>query len=171
MSVLSIVLFALAVVAWIGTVSLAATLNNSDGAGNGLSYSFGVLFAGGLWVLLAGLTLSVGMRGVIPRAGAFAAVVLIPASGAAAVAAINLLRVRAGAGNWPIVIPALAPLLVLGYLLWASYPGIRALLSERLATGIVWGIVLILALAPWPLVRAVQQGREAERARIREERQ
>ncbi len=154
MSIVSLILFGLAVVVWIGVVSLSATLNNSDAAGNGLSYSFGVLLAGVLWVLLAVLMLAVASRGVIPRAGALAALVLIPASGAAAVAAINLLRVRAGAGGWPIVVPALVPVLVLAYLLWASYPRIQAMVPERLATGIVWGAVLILAILPWPLVRA-----------------
>lgn len=156
MSVFGIVLFVLAVVLWIGTVSLSATLNNSDGAGNGLSYSFGVLLAGALWVVIGVLMLVVASRGVIPRTGGFAALVLIPASGAAAIAAINLLRVRAA--GWPIVVPALPPLLVLGYILWASYPGIRAMLSERTATGIVWGIVLLLALAPWPLVMKLRRG-------------
>lgn len=165
----SIILFALAVLVWVGVIATAATINDSDAAGNGLSYSLGVLMAIGLWVLLAALLISIGVRGLIPRAGVLAAVILVPASGAAAVAAFNLLRERAAPSGWPIIIPALVPALIFVYVLWASLPGIRAMLPDPIATGIVWGAALILAMAPWPLVNARSRAGEEQRARVEAE--
>ena len=47
-------------------VATAATLNQSDAAGNGLSYAYGVLIAMGLWVVLGSLVIMTAVKWGIP---------------------------------------------------------------------------------------------------------
>ena len=150
MSTLSLVVLGLTILLWVGEVMVAATINESDAAGNGLSFSFGVLMAGGLWLLIAVLLFTVAHRGLMPRSDQLAALLLVPASGAAAVAAFNLLRVRAVPAGWPVAIIALAPALAIGYAVWVSWPSGRVILSPDIGSPLVWGIVSLLAVAPWP---------------------
>lgn len=168
MSTMSLVVLALTILLWIGVVMVAATINESDAAGNGLSFSFGVLMAGGLWLLIAVLLFTVGLQGVMPRRDQLAALLLVPASGAAAVVAFNLLRLRAVPAGWPMAIIALAPALAIGYAIWASSPRGRVMLSPDVASPLVWGTMLLLAVAPWPALivhaRATSSRQGAEAA-------
>jgi hypothetical protein len=167
MSILSLILLALTILLWIGVVAIAATINQSDAAGNGLSFSFGVLLAGALWILIAVLLLIVGLTGLMPRNDRFAALLLVPASGAAAIAAFNLLRVRAVPAVWPVAIIALAPALAIGFSVWASWPTIRARVAAETVSPMVWGMLLLLAIAPWPALIAhdravaIRRGKDA----------
>jgi hypothetical protein len=134
-------------------------MHNSDGAGNGLSYSFAMLFAIGLWALLGGVMLYATLRGVVPAGGRLAALLLIPASGTAAVTAINLIRIRAG-GGVPLLVLVLAPALIAAYAVWALVPSVRSLAGPRAATVVVWGGVALLTLLPWLLRWAGVAGRK-----------
>jgi hypothetical protein len=165
MSILGLILLALSILLWIGVVAIAATINQSDAAGNGLSFSFGVLMAGALWLLIAVLLLTVGLKGLMPGNDRFAALVLVPASGAAAIAAFNLLRVRAMPAVWPVAIIALAPAMAIGYSVWASWPSIRAKIAAETVSPLVWGMLLLLAIAPWPVLIAHDRAAAVRRSK------
>jgi hypothetical protein len=165
-TIFAVLMLVLTATLWIAVMATASTINDSDAAGNGLSYSFGILMAIALWVLLGGLLILAGVRGVMPAVGQLAAFVLLPASGAAAVAAFGLLKDRAAPGNWPLAILVLVPALIIGYALWTALPAIRALVPAGLATSVTWGGILALSIAPWPLVSARSRAGAEQRARV-----
>lgn len=159
-------------------VAGATSLHASDAAGNALSQAFTVLAGVALWVALLLLALLAALRGLLPPAALAASALLLPASGAAALAVVQLLSRDRSQGRWLLAVPVVAPLLVLGYLLWAGLPALRARVPASLADLVAGGGLLLVSLLPWPSVwlagRAASQqterlGRETE-ARERRER-
>jgi hypothetical protein len=108
----------------------------------------------------------------MPKSAAIAALLLIPASGFAAITALGLLaQPELSPHLWPIVIPALIPPLVLAYCGWALIPALRAVVPAGLAAGIVWGTTLLLCAAVVPFVHSRRLATEqaaAARARYDE---
>jgi hypothetical protein len=140
-------------------LALLTTLNQSDAAGNGLTYSYAMLVAFALWGLVALLTIVAMRAGGTPAWVKGAAVVLLPLGLAATTTTIGLLRGRGGASGWPIVVPAVVPALIIAYGAWLSIPALHARLSADVAHRMVWGTVLVLSIVPFPLQRA-RRGRE-----------
>jgi len=102
--------------------------------------------------LLAVITIIAGVAGRMPVPAVFAAFFLIPASGVAAVAALELLaRPNDPPHLLPLIIPAAAPILILAFAFWSLLPALRRIIPAWLATGVVWGGVLLLSLAIFPL--------------------
>jgi hypothetical protein len=158
MSTFGAILLLPTVLLWFALLMTVADINGSDAAGNGMSYSFGTLMAGGLWILLAILMLLAASRGTMPGWVKPAAVVLLPLSLAAAIATINLLYRRGGSeSGWPIVVLVIIPLVVIGYAVWATVPSLNLAISAAPFSRIVWGVVLLLSLLPWPLLQARRQ--------------
>ena len=154
------VVLGVALLLWAATVANAVTIRSSDAAGNALSQAFGVLMAIALFVLLGVLVVLAGVRGGMPGWMRAAAIILVPASGAATVAAIEVLsQGTEWPVRWPLVIPILAPALLVAFALWTYLPPLRALVPASAVGPIVWAGLALLSVAPWPLVR--------ERARIR----
>lgn len=153
MTVLNLILLGVTVLLWFALVGTVLTLNDSDPAGNGLSYAFGVFMAIGLWVLLAGLLVMAAVRGDMPGWSKVAAVILVPASGVAALGAIHLMS-GYSSPRWPAVVPIFVPALIIAFALWATVPSVRAAMSPSMAGGIAWGTILILSIAPWPAAAA-----------------
>lgn len=154
MPILSVVVAAVCGLLWLALVATTATLHQSDAAGNGLSYSFAMLEAMALWVLLAVLVLLVAGRAAMPGWAKLTAIVLLPLSGAATLATIELLARQPEVGRWPMVVPAFIPAMILAYALWATSPALRAAIAPAAVHRTVWGMVLLLSLIPWPLRRA-----------------
>ena len=154
------ILLGVAVLLWIATVANAISIRSSDAAGNALSQAFGVLMAIGLFVLLA-IVLVLGIvRGEMPTWLRVALVVLVPASGAATVAAIEVLsQGTEWPVKWPLIVPVLAPLALMAIALWSYLPAMRVALSPSVAGGVAIVTLAVLSIAPWPLLR--------ERGRIR----
>lgn len=150
---------------YVAVVANIATMNDSDPAGNGLSYAYGVFLTVGLWVLMGLLMIAAAAWGDMPGWARLPAVILVPASGAAALTAMTLMRAPGGS-TWPILIPALAPLLVVAQALSAFVPALR--MSRNAAAGI-WSAVLVLALLPWPVTIARDRAATERRARIEAE--
>jgi hypothetical protein len=167
MAVLGIILAGAAVVLWLGLVATAATLNDSDPAGNGLSYAYGVFIAMGLWVLLGGLMIMAALKWSIPVWTQVAALVLVPASCIAAIKALHLISGHPEM-HWPLAV-MLAPGLIIGFFFWAALPGFRSSMSETTAAGVTWGLVALLSIAPWPAGAARDREGAANRARIEAE--
>jgi hypothetical protein len=154
------VLLGVAVLLWIATVANAISIRSSDAAGNALSQAFGVLMAIALFVLLA-LVLVLGVvRGEMPAWMRVALVVLVPASGAATVAAIEVLsQGTEWPVKWPLIVPILAPLILIVVAVWSYSPSLRAMTAPRAIGGVATIVLAGLSIAPWPLLR--------ERTRVR----
>jgi|SRR5215510_2876649 len=152
MNIISAILLLITVLLYIGSIANILTMNASDPAGNGLSQSFAVLIAIALWILIAILLIIGGIKGEMPIWSAVSALLLHPASCAATLAAIRLMSGQLNKTHWPIVIPVLAPALMIAYAGWAYLPSFRAAVPASTASAAVWGTILVLSVAPWPLV-------------------
>jgi hypothetical protein len=106
----------IALLLWAMQLALLNDLTRSDAAGNALTQAYGAIAIILLWVLLAVLTLIAFFKGAMPTPAAIAALILIPVSGDAALSALELLRAPELAPyRWPIIIPALAPPIVVAF--------------------------------------------------------
>lgn len=164
MTILGAILLVITALLYAGAVGLITSINSSDPAGNGLTQSFAFLTTIALWIFLGALLLLAATKGEMPGWAAGAACVLVPASGAAAIAAVGLLKDSFYHAKWPLVIPALAPALMMAFALWAYFPGLRNALPALGVSAIVWGSLLILSLAPWPTVAHRARHGKADRA-------
>jgi hypothetical protein len=160
MSVVGVLLIAAIAFLWLGVLANASNPNSSDAAGNGMSEAFGAIFAITLWILLAILLMVAGINGEMPSWTAAVAFILVPASGVAAVVAGDLIvkldKMGAG-GRWLIVVPALVPPLLVFFALWSYLPSLRAMIPANLAGGLVWGMVLMFSILPWPMMAKKNQ--------------
>lgn len=95
-----------------------------------------------VWTALVVLTAVAAIQGDMPASGWIAAIVLLPASGAATAAAIDL---ATRGGRWALVVPCLLPPLIALYAAWARLPRLRAAMPAKVATYGVWGAVLTLS--------------------------
>ncbi len=91
-----------------------------------------------VWTALVVLTTVAAMKGAMPAAGWISAVVLLPASGVATVAAIDF---ASRGGRWALIAPCLLPPLIAAYAAWARFPGLQAAVAAKAATYGAWGIV------------------------------
>jgi hypothetical protein len=151
MTLVSSALTVIALSLWVFLVATVANLTTSDPAGNGLAEVYAVFTSFGLWALLALILIIAGIRGAMSARSIVCAVVLLPGSCIAAFAAIQILKDASGS-RWTIVVPALAPPLLLVYAAWLYLPAARAMASPQLADGFTWGMLLLLAAAPWPKI-------------------
>ena len=158
-----VALLSLSCLLWLLLVATTTTMSNSDPAGNALSYSYAILMTIALWILLAVLLLIAGGKGAMPAWVAVCALGIVPLSGAAAVTSIRLLEGRVDTlSKWPLIVPLLAPLLIMLYAAWSFYPALRASIPPNAANVGIWSALLILSLLPWPALR----GRAAQRAEV-----
>ena len=161
-SILTLSLLLVGTFLWLAMVAISATMNESDAAGRGMANGFAVVTAIGLWIVLAILVLIAMTRAETPGLTRVAGLILVPLSFAAALATISLLAgVRGQATGWPIVILAALPFLILAYVLWMISPSVHGAVSPAIMQRGLWGLILILSLVPWPLLRAKNQ-RDAE---------
>ncbi len=139
-------------------------LAGSDAAGNGYAQAYAAIEIIFLWVLLCVITLIAFFKGDMPKPAAMAALILVPASGFIAFAALELLA-RPGRPPhlWPLVIPASIPPLVVAYCFWALLPSLRAAIPAKLAGAVAWGAVFILcvAIVPFDKIRNAADERVA----------
>ena len=156
MTVVGGILLLVTLLLWAAVVANCATLNSSDPAGNALSSAYGAFMVLGLWILLAVLLVMGAAKGDMPGWSKAAAVILVPASGAAALVAMNLMSGQPDV-KWPLVIPVLAPLLLISFALWSYFPAIRSTVPPGAAAAITWGSLLLLSLLPLPTLRARSQ--------------
>jgi hypothetical protein len=150
---------------WAAVVAHCSTLYTSDAAGHALSSAYGAFMVLGLWILLAILLVIGAIKGGMPWWSKLAAVILVPASGASALAAMNLMSGHPGV-RWPLVIPVLAPLLLIALSLWSYFPAVRSALPGAAALAAGWGALLVLSLLPLPALSARDREGHARRERI-----
>jgi hypothetical protein len=159
----------IALLLWATQLAILNDLTSSDAAGNALAQAYGAIAIILLWVLLAVLAFMGFFKGAMPTPAAIAALILIPVSGSAAISALELLRAPELAPyRWPIIIPALAPPIMVAFSFWALLPGIHARVPAKYAGVVAWGSVLLLcvALVPFQQMRgAVGDQMEAVRTK------
>lgn len=97
-----------------------------------------------LWITLALLLLVSGVMGEMPRRAGFLSLLLVPLSGVATVAAIDLCSRHSRSA---IIFPVLLPLLIAFYAAWARFPKLRAALPEKNVSVVVWGLIAGLSVA------------------------
>ncbi|HTQ84050.1 MAG TPA: hypothetical protein VMI47_12360, partial [Pseudolabrys sp.] len=145
----------LAVLALMVYALMLATLSDlagSDAAGNAYARAYGAIEIVVLWLLLALMTAIAALKGGMPWPAIIAAVVLIPASGVAAMSAEDLLaRPDISPFLRPLIIPALVPPLIAAFSFWALLPRLRAAIAPRAAAGAIWGAILVLTLVILPM--------------------
>jgi hypothetical protein len=157
------VISVLILLVWVVQLATLSDLGRSDAAGNALGEAFAAIEIIVVWTLLAALLIVCGVAGRMPWPAALAAVVLLPASGFAAVTALNLLADhRAPPFLWPIITPALVPPIVVGFGFWTLLPAMRATIPAGVASGVAWGATLILCVVIWPMVQVREHVLERE---------
>ena len=125
-------------------VAMLSTITFSTGRGDA---SFGEAVASlfatlGLWIALIVLLIAAGMSGEMPRWARFVAVILVPLSGVATFAAIDMCSRHI---KWAIVFPLVLPPLIATYALWIRMPRLRTIVSAEHASTVAWTLVLVLS--------------------------
>lgn len=165
MLLLKVVLVAAAVFLWAITFATAHDMHKSDAAGNAIAGAFASLEGIGLWILLFILLAIAAGQGKMPAWSAVAGFILVPASGFAAVTAIEFM-VRNGHLRSPLLMLVLAPGLMLAYCAWCFFPAFRSAVAPAPAGIAVWGAILLLLPLPWAARAAANCERERELAAI-----
>jgi hypothetical protein len=136
---------------WIVIAPSLGGLGRSDPAGNAMAQGFAGLGLILLWLLLSILALIAATKGAMPS-WTRPALLLVPASGVAALGALELLA-RPGhpPGHWPMLIPLFVPPLIVTYCLWAL---LRPPMTGQRAAALLGAIaVLSAAIVPLTVVR------------------
>ncbi|MHB8270165.1 hypothetical protein [Bradyrhizobium sp.] len=150
-----IVLSALIGLLWALNLATLASLGNSDAAGNAIGEAYAAIQIIALWSLLTVLTVVAYLKGAAPKAAKAAALVIVPASGFAAMAAADLLaRAYLSPFLWPLVIPAFVPPLVV---IWCFL----ALRGRTRMAGIALGTLPVVIVAVCLLIQPLSLMRKA----------
>ena len=171
LAIASLILALVIALLWCVALATLSDLSGIDAAGNGLAQFFAAAELVLIWIFLAILMMVAAAGGGIPIPAVFAAIVLIPASGFAALAASQLLAApNVAPFLWPIVVPAAVPPLVIAFCLWALLPPLRSAIPAIAAVGAVWGAILVVSASLWPMLHmrqsavAADDAAQAERA-------
>src|SRR4051812_48620652 len=124
----------------LGTTSFSTGIGDAS-FGQALASLF---FTVGVWVALIVLLVNGALMGEMPGWAKFLAVFLVPLSGAATIAAIDMCSRHI---KWAFVFPLVLPLLIAGYALWARMPKLRAAISIETMSAGAWALVLVLSIA------------------------
>jgi hypothetical protein len=155
----------LALLLWAALAATVFNLHSSDAAGNGLAQVYAVVNTFALWLALLVLTIVAVARGGGAGWMKAGAMILCVASCAACIGALQLLTARGDAAvKWPVIVPLLAPPLLIAYGAWALVPTAQQSISVT-AAALAFGIPLLtLSLAPWPSVIERAQRIDRQRA-------
>ena len=137
----TILLLALVAVLYIAMLS---TITFSAGGGDAaFGRAVASLFATtGLWIALVVLLIAAGVSGEMPRWAIFVAVFLVPFSGVATFAAIDMCSRHIA---WAVVFPVVLPVLIAVYAFWIRMLRLRAVVSSERASTVAWALVLVLS--------------------------
>lgn len=150
-----IVLSAVIAPLWVLNLATLASLGHSDAAGNAIGEAYAAIQIIALWSLLTIMTIIASIKGAAPKPAIAAVLVIVPASGFAAMAAADLLaRAYLSPFLWPIVIPAAVPPLVL---IWCFL----ALCGRTRIAGIAVGALPVAVVAVCLLIQPLSLMRKA----------
>ncbi len=138
----TIVLLALAGVFYVGM--LLAIKPSGAGGEAAISAAFAWLgLTAGLWIALSVMLIVCSVMGQAPRRAWIFLLVLQPLAGAALLVSGDFYSRHR---NLPIVEPALLPLLIAFYAVWARLPALHGRLAPIPTTIAVWGAVFVLSV-------------------------
>jgi hypothetical protein len=159
----AIILSVLIAPLWVLSLATLASLGNSDAAGNAIGEAYAAIQIIALWSLLTIMTVIAAIKGRASRPAMAAALVIVPASGFAAMAAAYLLaRAHLSPFLWPIVIPAAVPPLAVIWCFLALLGRSRIAVITVAALPAVMLAVCIL-IQPLSLTRKAVNDRETAR--------
>ncbi len=145
------VFLALSLICWVLMLGTIATwIGKAPVPGRETDRMMSQAYSGGwavlLWIFLGALLLIASSKQVVPPWLGAAAWIFHPLSGAAVLAAIVVLYTPER--RWPVAIPAVMPVIVVAYLLYAFFPGV-AIPIERVGVG-AWAVVIALSISIIP---------------------
>jgi hypothetical protein len=151
MTILAAIPAVLAVFLWAALIAILLNLHSSDPAGNGLAQVYAVVTVFALWALLLVIVVIAVAAGPGPGWMKAGAVLLCLLSCAAALAALELMSQRGSHRvNWPIVVAAIVPPLLIAYGAWAWIPSLHGSVPAGTVALAIGLPVLALSLAPLP---------------------
>ncbi len=139
-------------------------LHDVDGISRGLAAIYALVAIVILWILLAIALVNAASAGAMPGWAGVVALVLHPLSFAAMIVALMLLS--GDDYGWIIAAPAALPPLIAIYALWARLPKLHAVLPPGPTGAALWGLVLLLSLAPIAAIVQREATREAQHRQI-----
>ena len=148
-----VTLLVLALLCWLPqTVILSSVagqqVHGDAVVGQGMAWLAAMVFAGFTWLWLGGLLLKAGVEDRMPASANLPATFLYILSAAAVAAAFFLLQDSNRA--WFVITPALLPPVLAFYVFALYHPSWRSFFSAPSGRRAVWGVVVLLALAPLP---------------------
>jgi hypothetical protein len=150
-----VVLLILTSVTWLLMIAVLTTVAGVVAPGDqdiflGLRWILAYVLVGAIWLGLGGLLLVAGGQDVLPGWVRTAALILWPASAAAAFASLYL--ASDAVLRWPVLIPIAIPPLIAGYVAVLYQPSLAAVFGASAGSGVLWGVILALSLTIWPAV-------------------
>lgn len=149
MAIFAVLLVLTALPLWMITIQGGLTQHDSDAAGNAMSQGFTALGSIVLWIVLVVLLLVASARVNTPSWAGLVWFILPIAVGIAATSSLDFMGKVSGL-KWPIILPAVAPGIVLAYSGWCFFPNLQA------KTGILWPSLIawmvMVLLLPIPLL-------------------
>ena len=142
------VLLLLTVPLYFGAILTTATLSSGEGY-QGLSRSFAYILTAALWTALAAIVATVYLQQGISVPSAIAALVLVPVSGAAALASIRRRRIANEESARLLLVGWLAPLLIVAFASWTYFPTLKAVAPHSVVAVLIWPTLLLVSLSPW----------------------
>jgi hypothetical protein len=126
-------------------VGMLMSINPSGSGGEAaISEAMGwLVFTAALWIVLTVMLIVCRLMGKMPRGIGVFLVVLQPLAGAAILVSGDFYSRHR---NLPIVEPALLPLLIAFYAVWARFPALHRRLPPILTSVGVWGLVFVLSV-------------------------
>jgi hypothetical protein len=138
-------------------------IGNVEPGARGLDRAFAALSGLILWILLATLLVIGGVRGHMPLLAAMAAAILLPVSAVAAIAAEQLYE---RIGGWPILVPALLPLVFAFYALWARMPQLQKSFPPSSTSSFAGLAILVLTAGALAAKWGADQPDPTQKARV-----
>ncbi|HEY6248798.1 MAG TPA: hypothetical protein VI685_02490 [Candidatus Angelobacter sp.] len=149
MTIFAVLLVLIALPLWMITIQGGLTQHDSDPAGNAMSRGFAALGSIVLWIVLVVLLLVAAARVDTPSWAGAVWFILPIAAGIAATSTIDFMGKVRGL-KWPIILPAVAPAIVLAYAGWCFFPTLQAKTGILRPSLIAW--MAMVLLLPIPLL-------------------
>ena len=102
------------------------------------------------WMLIGTSFVYLTLHNEIPTAASLAALVLHPASGAAALSVVQLVS-RTPNHQWMIAVPLLGASALAAYVVYSVSGKLQSAWSPRIATAVTAAVVTVASMVPWPL--------------------
>jgi hypothetical protein len=151
---------------WGVLIATLADLHTRDAMGRALAQGFASLEVIALWVLLGILLAIAAASGAMSWIVALAVAAMLVASAVASLSAVGLLADQGTPPvSWPIVPPALTPLVVLSFCCWTMLAGSRTKVPSSAVAATALGAMFVLTAAVLPMHQIRERAERRDVAR------